>query len=144
MPLPRPTASGKVDITGARMFLEDQEGHRALVDLVATFSKEQKVRWDDRDVLYHIAIRITLRSMHAMYKIWTKREVLSPSDLSFYHDNLSSFRQCWRSLAWNGTVWIHWVCAHSEYFLTKHLSWQCFTSVPTEMRHQIWNFWIFI
>ena len=92
MPLPRPTASGKVDITGARIFLEDLEGHRTLVDLVQTYSKEQKVPWEpSRDVLYSFAIRVVLRSMSGMYKIWCKREWLSPSDLSFYKDCLTSF-----------------------------------------------------
>ena len=39
-------------------------------------------------------------------------------------------------MGWAPTVWVHWVVAHSGYFLQLYHNLAQFSSVPTERRHQ--------
>ena len=53
-----------------------------------------------------------------------------------YNERVNSFRLCWVSLGWKPALWVHWVCAHSSYYIKQHSNLYVFSSLPTERRHQ--------
>ena len=55
--MPRPTASGAVDLTGAKVFLKDTAGQQRFVDLVARFAKQAVVQFNGQSILYHVCIQ---------------------------------------------------------------------------------------
>jgi hypothetical protein len=136
MCLPRPTAKGTVDLTGAKVFLQDAAGHKALVDLVERFTPNKTVDVAGRPIRTHVCIRLLLRSLSSMYTVWSSPHLLSIPDLVEYQTNLDNFRQFWLSLAWKPAPWVHWVCAHSMFFLRMHRTFSGFTSIPCEHRHK--------
>ena len=57
--------------------------------------------------------------------------------INTYEQSVTTMTHCWLALGWKPTVWVHWVCSHSTFFLRQHGSIHCFTSIPTENRHQL-------
>ena len=39
-------------------------------------------------------------------------------------------------LGWKPTVWVHWVCAHSGWYMEEYRNLYMFSSVPTEQQHR--------
>ena len=53
------------------------------------------------------------------------------------HDHLTkTFSEAWKAFQWKPTIWVHWVCAHSTFFIARSRTLYIFSSVPTEKRHQ--------
>ena len=128
MCLPRPTAKGTVDLTGAKVFLQDAAGHKALVDLVERFTPNKTVDVAGRPIRTHVCIRLLLRSLSSMYTVWSSPHLLSIPDLVAYQTNLDNFRQFWLSLAWKtrslgalGVCPLDVFFAHAPYFQWLHL-----------------------
>lgn len=141
---PRPTSKGSVDLTGAKVFLTDTAGQRRFVDLVERFAKDSMLTWDSQPIRYHVCIRILLRSITYLYSVWCQRSCVAPDTLLKYEHNISLVRTAWVALTWKPTVWVHWVCCHSAYYLRLHSTIHSFTSIPTEYRHQDRLFFISI
>ena len=55
--IPRPTASGAVDLTGAKIFLKDTAGQHRFVELVERFAKRAVVQFNGQSILYHVCIQ---------------------------------------------------------------------------------------
>lgn len=133
---PRPTKEGAIDLTGGKVFLSDPAQHASLVAIVAKHGLEKTILFDDRHMAYHAVFRILLRSIHTVHFFWNKKEMLHDSDLRVYIDSIDLFRKCWTSFSWKPTVWVHWVCAHSSFYMATYRTLSSFTSIPTEHRHQ--------
>ncbi len=134
---PRPTKQGAVDLTGGKLFLSDPGHHTNLVNIVEKYGTENLVVWDGgRMVKYHAIIRMLLRSIHAIHQFWNQRQILSTPQLTFYVDAVDLLRKTWTSLGWKPTVWVHWICAHSTFYMATYRSISTFSSIPTEHRHQ--------
>ena len=137
MIIPRPTAKFSVDLTGAKLFIQDTAAHVELVQVVGRFSKDKLVPFGpNRSILLTACIRLMLRALNFMLATWSSEKVFGPEDVELYRQHINQFRQCWRAMGWKSAVWIHWVCAHSVAYLSLHSTINGFTSVPTEHRHQ--------
>jgi hypothetical protein len=134
---PRPTAKFSVDLTGAKLFLQDTAAHQELIQVVSRFAKDKLVPFGpDRSILFTACIRMMLRSLTFMYSTWSSVNVQSQEDVDLYRHQVNLFRQCWIAMGWKSAVWIHWVCAHSSAYLSLHSTINGFTSIPTEHRHK--------
>ena len=133
---PRPTKEGAVDLTGGKMFLSNPVQHASLVAIVSKHGSDKSVVWDGRGVNFHTVIRILLRAAHTLHALWNQKAMLGNPDLAQYIESISLLHKSWVSLNWKPTVWLHWVCAHSTFYMSKYRSICSFTSIPTEHRHQ--------
>ena len=79
---------------------------------------------------------LLFRSLHNLYRFWSDPNSLNSQALKDYQETLGVFRNAWLSLGWKPTVWVHWVCAHSNFYVTSYRSLFDFSSIPTEKRHQ--------
>lgn len=133
---PRPTSKGAVDLTGGKLFLQNTTLHANLVRIVEQRAPNHSIWWEPtRKLKLHAIIRILLRSLHSLHNFWTQKELLSPAQLDLYAQAIASLHKAWLALGWKPTVWVHWVCAHSTFFLTTYRSLYSFSSIPTEHRH---------
>lgn len=71
-----------------------------------------------------------------MHKHWCSKTLLTDVEIVQYHSAVDTFRHAWVGLKWKPTVWVHWACAHSGFFVSMYKSLYAFSSIPTEHRHQ--------
>jgi hypothetical protein len=134
--MPHLQANGLVDLTGAKVFLTEEELQKRFAALVHQHAGDRTIVCQNRKVVVGMAVSLLLADLANMYKLWNSKTMLGPSDLSAYSVAIGRFRDLWKALEWKPTPWLHWVCAHSEYFLRTYRSWYAFSSIPTEHRHQ--------
>ena len=129
---PRPTKQGSVDLTGGKLFLQDRDAHCALVSIAEKHSTDQCVSWDgSRQMKVHAVIRILLKSLHIIHTFWIQKLILTANQLLDYNAAICQFHKAWLALTWKPTVWVHWVCAHSSFYMNTYRSIQSFSSIPT-------------
>ena len=133
---PRPTKQGAVDLTGGKLFLSDGAQHASLVEIVAKHGTDRNVLFDHRHMKFHAVFRILLRSIHTLHMFWNQKEKLTNSDFLSYVSDVDLLHNTWTSLHWKPSVWLHWVCAHSTFYMSTYRSISSFSSIPTEYRHQ--------
>ena len=130
---PRPTKQGSVDLTGAKLFFNDLHQHAQFVDVVAKHGSDRTINWEvGRDLKFHAVVRMMLRALHSLHSFWNRPNLLTETDLSHYLDSVSLLTKTWTALGWKPTVWLHWVCAHSGYYMATFRSLYTFSSIPTE------------
>ena len=133
---PRRTKQGSVDLTGACLFLQAPTCLGQLVDLVQGHAKGATVSFGGQNVFVYVLLRILLTALHHIHQLWCHHHPLTDSQLQDYGKHVCSFTRTWRALTWKPTVWVHWMCAHSAFFLTQFRSMYLFSSIPSEKRHQ--------
>ena len=95
-----------------------------------------EVQYPGRKVQYHFLLGIMLENLTTLYSTWSNKKELTPSDLATYSNALRRFTDGWLALKWKPALWVHWICAHSTFFLNQHRTLSAFSSIPTEFRHQ--------
>lgn len=125
-----------VDLTGAKVFLTNADLQKRFAARVHHHAAERTVTYQNRKLVVGMVVSLLLSDLAAMYKHWNSKNTLGPQELVAYSVAIGRFRDLWKALEWKPTPWVHWVCAHSEYFLRTYRSWSAFSSVPTEHRHQ--------
>ena len=68
--------------------------------------------------------------------MWCLKTILTTAEVVQYRADVDKFRAAWEGLRWKPAVWVHWVCAHSTYFVQTNRTLFGFSSIPTERRHQ--------
>ena len=61
---------------------------------------------------------------------------MSNPQLKLYIDAVDLLRKTWTTLGWKPRAWVHWICAHSSFYMATYRSISTFSSIPTEHRHQ--------
>ena len=129
-------ASGSVDLTGAKLVLTVKEHRDRFLKKVDEVSGHATVNCAGRPVRFHFVLTTLLNHLTIMYGMWSNRKLLTPGDLAVYTASLRRFHDSWVHLQWKPTLWVHWVCSHSAFFLNATNSLSAFSSIPTEYRHQ--------
>jgi hypothetical protein len=126
-----------VDLTGAKLFFQDPDQHKIFNDIVCKHGADKTVLWEEGRVLkYHAVTRMLLRAIHTLHFYWNRSALLTTPEVSHYIESIGLFRKTWTALGWKPTVWVHWVCAHSGFYMASYRSIYTFCSIPTEYRHQ--------
>lgn len=134
---PRPHSVGTVDLTGARLFLQSSAMQNDLVSIVHQFAPNVEVPWDNRPCIYlSLALQVLLHSLAAIHSVWSTKTWLRDSDVQAYQTQVNRLRTSWCAMGWKPTVWLHWVCAHSVYYVRQCRTIYGYTSIPVERRHQ--------
>jgi hypothetical protein len=127
---------GTVDLTGAKLFLTEAARRQKLIDCVEQNAPDQWCTYNGTRFKVVAAVRLLVGHLAQMYDSWGTKKKLKPEDLAKYRSSLDVFRAAWVGLGWKPTVWVHWVCAHSLFFLQQTQTLYAFSSIPTEHRHQ--------
>ena len=131
-----PLLTGAVDLTGAKLFLTKADLRARFTAKVEEHAGIRTVDVGGRPIRYHFALSILVQNLATMYSLWAAKHLLTAENLSCYAAAHGRFLECWQAFKWNGTPWVHWVCAHSKCFLATHRTWSAFSSIPSEHRHQ--------
>lgn len=95
------------------------------------------LKWDStRFVNVHSALQTLLHSLKCIHVFWRQPNPLTNDQFNAYHTNVNKFAQCWGAFKWKGTVWVHWVIAHSSYLMQQFKTIFMFSSIPTEHKHK--------
>ena len=89
-----------------------------------------------RQIKVSACLRILFRSLHSLYSLWSQKEILTLDQLILYDKSIATLHKSWLALGWKPAVWVHWVCAHSSFYVHTFRTIYSFTSIPTEHRHQ--------
>ena len=81
-------------------------------------------------------LQVLLFNLRQVHAIWRQKEFVSDATLAAYASQVEKFAAAWNAFLWKGTVWVHWVIAHSTFLLRRHRSLYIFTSIPTEHKHK--------
>ena len=140
--LARKDASGAVwselgcDLTGAHLFLGKAEVREQLTEHLRSVGGQRTSAYRHSQLLYFAVVRLLLQALSRMHTIWSTRTPLAPAQTAEHQRAVDQFRHAWLGLGWKPTVWVHWACAHSGFFVTKYRTVFGFSSIPTEHRHQ--------
>ena len=136
---PRPTKPGTLDLTAGRIFATSHVLQAELISAVRS-RVHTSVNWEPgKPAHVHTVLQVLLTSFRAMHAVWVLRERVSNQQLADYSRHVGKFAQAWRALSWKGTVWVHWVIAHSAHLLSLHGTISAFSSIPTEHKHKIFK-----
>jgi hypothetical protein len=86
-----------------------------------------------------VVCRILMRSLHVVHTLWRTKEYLTHAQVVEYERNIELFAKCWHAFKWKPSVWVHWMVAHSTFYVKLHKTIYLFSSVPTEHRHQLFK-----
>ena len=89
-----------------------------------------------RHTLVIAVLRILFRTLRTVYAAWHQKTYLTDSDVDAYAKSVVQIQQCWHAFKWKPSVWLHWLVAHSTYFIRVHRSMYLFSSIPSEHKHQ--------
>ena len=129
---PRRTPEGAVDISTARLFWEADDLQKQVVDIL----KEEFGDMKADGVPAHALIHVVLSSFSAMYKLWRKKVPLTDMEVAQCKGCAAKLGRCWSRLGWRPSPWVHWVVAHSGFFVEKYRSLYLFSSIPSEKRNR--------
>lgn len=134
----RPAVGDNVDLTGAKLFLESQARALDFAALVERHWPDQMVQYGDerRRIVGHAVLRKLLLTLQQLFALWKRKAFLTVEQVGQHRASIQSLSQCWQALGWKPTLWVHWVCAHSHFFVARYRSMAVFSSIPTEHRHQ--------
>ena len=68
--------------------------------------------------------------------LWRSSATRSENQLTQLDGSMHILRSGWGALGWKSTPWVHWICAHSNFFARKYGSIYLFSSIPTERKNQ--------
>lgn len=133
----RPSADVEVDLTGATIFVTSAALRQELVDIFEQHAGGHVLRLGaDQKMYIHGVMRKLLRAFAGMHQWWSHKEYLTDAQVGVYVDHVSEFRKCVLWLGWVPSPYVHWVCAHSGYYMGRVRTLYGFSSIPTEHRHQ--------
>jgi hypothetical protein len=127
---------GAVDLTGAHLFLTQPNIRTRLLDHLKVAGGDRTCPFRHGQLLYFSVVRLLLQSLSHLHALWCCKSLLSPVQLTEHRGAVEQFRQAWEGLGWKPTVWVHWACAHSCFFIETYRTIFSFSSIPTEHRHQ--------
>lgn len=130
---PRPTKSGTMDISTSKLFWTSRKTQNAVCDALARHCDSFRTA---EGVHVVSAVRILLHSFSGIHTIWRKKSWLTQDDVKLYERHARKFAEAWKGLGWKVTLWVHWVCAHSVFYVTRYRSMYLFSSIPTEFRNR--------
>lgn len=134
---PRLTKPGEMDLTTARLFVENVAFHEKLVSILQKYCPTLTVPWGtDRKIPAFTALALALRSIHLLRALWRKKEFLTDSDVLLHEQQAANFAKSWKAFGWKVTPWVHWVTSHSTHFARQCRTIFLFSSIPTEMKHR--------
>ena len=133
---PRPAKAGTLDLTASRQFIDDVHWHGRLEGIVKKHCPDGKLPFGERPLLVTAILRILLRSLKLAHGFWHSKVELTLEDVTRYDLSIDQFAKCWHAFKWKPSVWVHWMVAHSGYYIHKHRSLYFFSSIPCEHRHQ--------
>jgi hypothetical protein len=117
------------------MFLVSQTLREKLTSLMEQ-SINVCIPVDNDEVRVSAVVNVLLTSLENIHSLWRVKSYLSQNQIQSYTSHVNKFRQMWTVLKWKPTVWVHWLCAHSVFYVSTHHSMYLFSSIPTEHRHQ--------
>lgn len=91
---------------------------------------------DAREVRVHAVLRIMLRALSCLHGFWRQKTYLTDREVDDYQRNIDLFAKCWHAFQWKPAVWVHWMVAHSGYYIKMYRTLYLFSSIPSEHRHQ--------
>ena len=113
-----------MDLTGARLFLDACEESSALrekfVKKLEEAAPDHTSRYNGQPLKTFAVVRILLGALTALHSLWRCKTLLTPPQLAAYKASVDRFRLAWVGLQWKPTVWVHWMCAHSPYFMQTY------------------------
>ena len=83
-----------------------------------------------------VVCRIMMRSLSIVHSFWRSKDYLTTEQIVEYERNIVQFAKSWHAFQWKPSVWVHWMVAHSTYYICYHKTIYLFSSVPSEHRHQ--------
>ena len=130
-------ALASIDLSIAHLFLSSSVNIQSVISILQSHNLSHDIPYGpDRKLHFHVVIKFLLLALFDIYAFWRRKDILADADLIMYNDRVNSFRLCWVSLGWKPALWVHWVCAHSPYYIRQHRNLYVFSSLPTERRHQ--------
>ena len=91
---------------------------------------------EGRRVLVIAVLRILFRALKTVYHFWRLKTYLSDEELLVYEQSVVQIQHCWHAFKWKPSVWVHWLVAHSNFYMKTHRSIYLFSSIPSEHKHQ--------
>lgn len=134
--VPGHSKKGNVDISTSHIFWRHPTFISDLANLVAQHEGDVLVPFSGREVRPHVVLRVMLTNFQTLYNMWQLKAPLSDGQVSQCAQLTCMLGHTWRAFNWKPTVWVHWVIAHSAFFVKEYRSMYLFSSVPTEKRHQ--------
>ena len=125
-----------VDLTGAKVFLSNDDMRSRFLNHLQSACSDQWASYNGRPLLYYACVRLLLGALHILHKHWRSKNLLTAEEIVEYRSAIEKFRHAWVGLQWKPTVWVHWACAHSSFFVVTYKTIYAFSSIPTEHRHQ--------
>jgi hypothetical protein len=133
----RPSINAAIDIGGARAFLTSADLMGRTIDVVRKHIGHVQVQWPGGQLeSSHGILLKMIGSLRAIHSHWRQAALLTQAEIAAYMAHVALFRQCWQVLDWKVSIWVHWLCAHSGYFMGLYRHLYGFSSLPTERRHQ--------
>ena len=100
---PRPTKPRTLDLTAARIFIENKLLQQELVTLVKAHSTAT-VEWEPRrQVAIHSVLLTLLSSLRELHALWRIAAPLTSEQIATYQLYVKKIAQTWRVLKWKGT-----------------------------------------
>ena len=83
-----------------------------------------------------VIIATMLLSLRTLHAYWNSQQLLSATAVDTCQQSAHKVSECWATLQWKPTPWVHWLCAHSSHLLSLYHTLYHFSSIPTEQRHK--------
>ena len=131
----RPRTPNQIDLTQAKIFMDNLDYHRKIVDSVRK-NVPVPVLYKSDQVGLHILVQILLTLFRKLRAFWQQRTFLTSADIKMYTSHALEFGIAWSACGWKSTLWVHWLVEHSPILVQKWRNIACFSSIPTEYRHR--------
>ena len=125
-----------IDLTATKLFLMREDLIPKVVNIVQRYEGCATVCLGNQAMKVHVVLRILMNSLQSMFALWHTPRFLLEEEILRYEKVTKTFARTWQALAWKPTVWVHWMVAHSTFFVKKYHTLYIFSSVPVEKRHQ--------
>ena len=129
---PRRTPEGAVDISTAKLFWKSPDLQQEIVQILREDFGEMRAD----GVAAWALVKVVLESFSTMYTLWRKKYPLTDNEVKVCQECCAKMGRCWSRLGWRPSPWVHWVVAHSGFFLAKYRTLYLFSSIPSEKRNR--------
>ena len=130
---PRPTKKGTMDISTAKLFWSSRITQQAVCTVLERHCDNFRTA---SGVHVVSAVRVLLYSFSCIHTFWRKKQWLTLEGTKVYEGHVKKFAAAWGGLEWKVSTWVHWVCAHSAFYMARYRSMYIFSSIPTEFRNR--------
>ena len=96
---------------------------------------QERVAVGGTSIPLHAVIQRMLLSLWEMEKCWSNKIGLTNKEVESYRRAVGQFANDWRALQWQPTVWVHWTCVHSGWFVVEYRNFYIFSSIPTKRQN---------